>query len=67
MLIAGNNRNYAGLKYLSVQIQYTLLFYIIYHIKKHGLIILSNIARLIPEAPLHPFETYFHFFFLKDL
>jgi len=60
MLIAGFNRNDAWLKYLCVQIQYTLLF----RIKKHILIILSDIVRLIPEAPLLPFETYFHFFFL---
>lgn len=38
---------------------YTILF----HIKKQGLIILSDIARLIPGAPHHLFEMYFHFFF----
>lgn len=26
---------------------------------------MSDIARLIPDAPLRPFETYFHFFFLR--
>lgn len=35
MLIAGFNRNDVGLKYLRLQIQYTLLFHIIYHIKKN--------------------------------